>query len=119
MVRAARANTILYCEPWNETIEFYRDALGLAITFENDWFVEFEVAPGCFVSIADSRRSSIAPGDGRGITLSWEVADVAAERRRLLAHGVAAGELRPRFGSLTVDLFDPTGNRIELWSRPA
>jgi hypothetical protein len=88
----------------------------LAVSFENDWFVEFEVAPASFVSIADAARSSITPGDGRGITLSWQVTDVVATSRELRAVGVDVGPVRRRFGAPVVDLFDPAGNRIELWS---
>jgi predicted enzyme related to lactoylglutathione lyase len=119
MVRVERANTILYCDAWSETVAFYRDRLGLTASFQTDWFVEFEVTSGCFVSVADSRRASIAPGDGRGITLSWQVSDVAATAERLRERGVDVGPIRRRFDSPVVDLFDPADNRIELWSRVA
>jgi predicted enzyme related to lactoylglutathione lyase len=117
MLRAERTNTILYCTTWSETVAFYRDSLGLPVSFENDWFVEFDVAPGSFVSVADSGRASVAPGDGRGITLSWQVEDVTATRDTLRESGVDVGPVRHRFGSPVVDLFDPVGNRIELWSQ--
>ena len=116
MVWAARTNTILYCEKWSETVAFYRDLLRLSSTFENDWFVEFEIAPGSSVSVADAARASIASGDGRGLTLSWQVPDVAAAGDVLRSRGVDVGPVRLRFGSPVVDLRDPAGNRIELWS---
>jgi predicted enzyme related to lactoylglutathione lyase len=78
--------------------------------------VELAVSPTAFVSVADAARATVAPGDGRGITLSWRVADVDATRAALLADGVAVGPVGTRFGSRVADVHDPAGNRIELWS---
>lgn len=119
VIEFARANTVLYCRRWEEAVAFYRDRLGLTVSFENEWFIEFEVGPGSYVSVADASHASIAPGDGRGITLSWQVADVDAARTQLIARGVAVSEIGHRFGSPVIDLFDPAGNRIELWSPSA
>jgi catechol 2,3-dioxygenase-like lactoylglutathione lyase family enzyme len=112
-----RTNTILYCARWAETSRFYSEVLGLPVSFRNDWFVEVELGPGTHLSIADESRSSINPNHGAGITLSWEVDDVEATRNALLAAGVDVSPLGSRFGSPTVDLFDPERNRIELWQR--
>jgi catechol 2,3-dioxygenase-like lactoylglutathione lyase family enzyme len=119
MVHIERSNTILYCARWNETVEFYRSGLGLAVAHENDWFVEFELAPHSFVSIADATHSSVEPGDGRGMTLSLRVADVAAARSALVEAGVAVGEVGTRWGAAVIDVYDPSGNRLEFWSDPA
>lgn len=116
MLRPERTNTILYCERWQETVAFYRDVFGLPVAFTNDWFVEFALGPGSFLSVADAARSSIAPGGGAGLTLSWQVGDVEEARTRLLAAGAAVAETGLRWGAAVVDLFDPEGNRIELWS---
>lgn len=119
MIRPARTNTILYCERWTETVAFYRDVVGLPEEFANDWFVEFALGAGSFLSVADAARASIRPSGGAGLTLSWQVADVAAVREELVAAGAAVGELRRRWGSPVLDLFDPEGNRVELWSDAA
>lgn len=116
MLAIRRTNTIVYCERWEATVAFYRDALELAITFANEWFVEFQLTPESFLSVADHRRATIAAGGGAGLTLSWQVADVAAARRLLLERGVEVGPVRSRWGAATVDLHDPEGNRIELWT---
>jgi catechol 2,3-dioxygenase-like lactoylglutathione lyase family enzyme len=116
MIAVERTNTVLYCERWVETVAFYRDTLGLDVAFENDWFVEFAVHPGAYVSIADAARTSVRPGDGSGITLSWRVADVTAVRSALAEAAVSVGEPRRRFGADVIDVFDPSGNRIEFWS---
>lgn len=116
MVVVRRANTILYTDRWLETVAFYRDALALPITFANDWFVEFDLGQGAFVSVADSRRSSIAAGVGDGLTLSLEVADVDEVRSGLARAGVTVGDVGTRWGAAVLDVFDPAGNRIEFWS---
>ena len=91
MIRTRRSNTILYTDRWEATVGFYRDALGFEVVFENEWFVEFAVAAGAFVSVADASRSSIDPGTGAGLTLSFEVDDLQAVRDELAGSGVAAG----------------------------
>lgn len=116
VIEVEGANTILYCDHWSETVAFYRTLLGPAVTFESDWFVELRVGAGATLSIADTRRSSIASSGGAGITLSWQVADVVGTRDRLVAAGIAVSEVHRRFGSPVVDLFDPEGHRVELWS---
>lgn len=116
MLEIQRANTILYCSRFAATVAFYRDVFGLTVAFENDWFVEFGLADGAFLSVADVERSTIRPAHGDGITLSWEVADVVASRESLDAAGVAVSAVSTRWGAAVVDVFDPEGHRIELWS---
>ena len=115
-----RSNTILYCDRWSETVVFYRDTLGFPVTFEADWFVEFELHSGAHLSVADASRTTVAAGDGSGLTLSWQVDDAEAVRAGLIARGVDASSIRARWGSDSFMCFDPSGNRIEYWSsRPA
>jgi catechol 2,3-dioxygenase-like lactoylglutathione lyase family enzyme len=116
MLRVERANTILYCERWADTVAFYRRLLGATVVFANDWFVELAVTDGASVSIADAGRASITSSGGAGLTLSWQVADVVRVREELVAAGVAVSDVRRRFGAPVVDLFDPEGHRVELWS---
>lgn len=116
MLRVERSNTILYCARWNETVAFYRGLLGGAVEFENEWFVELAVGDGSFLSIADAARATIAPAGGAGITISWRVTDVEATRLLLLDVGIAVTPVMTRFGAKVVDLFDPEGHRVELWS---
>lgn len=116
MVAVERTNTVLYCDRWADVVAFYRDRLGLTVAFENDWFVEFAVHAGGFLSVANAARSSIRAGDGAGITLSWQVADVTDVRSAIAEAGVEVGDLSRRFGADVFDVFDPAGNRIEFWS---
>lgn len=116
MLSVERSNVILYCERWAETVAFYRRLLGGALTVDRGWFVELAVGDGTYLSVADAAHASIAPAGGAGLTLSWQVADVAAARTDLVADGFDVSAVHHRFGSPVVDLHDPEGHRIELWS---
>lgn len=113
------SNTILYSDRWSEVVDFYRRKLGLRISMERDWFVEFELHSGAHISVADASRASIARGDGAGLTLSWQVDDAAAVRERLVSSRIDATPLLQRWGSPGFFVTDPAGNRIEFWSAAA
>ena len=119
MLQIEQANTILYCEKWQETVAFYRDTLRLPIVVSNDWFVEFKLTDNSFVSIANVRRATIAPAHGAGITLTWRVADVQRSRDFLTTLGVQVTPIKQRWGASVAYLTDPEGNRIELWQAKA
>lgn len=110
------SNTILYCSRWRDTVEFYRRVLDLPVSVEKDWFVEFRLTAHSFVSIADARRASIAPSEGRGITLTLQTDDVRALHDRLVVAGVDTDEVkRHPWGSLGFFCRDPEGYRLEFW----
>ena len=110
-----RTNTILYCERWDATVAFYSDIFKFSITFQNDWFVEFKVADNSYLSIANQQRASINSVDGDGITLSWQVQDIRATYQYLAEQAIPIGDIKQKWGALTVFLHDPDGHRIELW----
>lgn len=114
-----RANTILYCRKWDETVRFYRDELGLVVVHATDWFVEFQLADASFLSIADSSRATIDDVGGQGITLSWHVPDLSAARQRLVRQGLDPSGVHAVWGAVAFHLFDPEGHRIELWADAA
>ena len=111
-----RANMILYCDSWGPTVAFYRNTLRLAVSFENDWFVEFEVAEGVSISIADASRATIRAVAGQGVTLTLRVADVDRVHAQLLAEGVELTPITDRWGGRVCYCRDPEGHRIEFWS---
>jgi catechol 2,3-dioxygenase-like lactoylglutathione lyase family enzyme len=113
-----RSNTILYPRRWAETVRFYEKTLGLAVSFRNDWFVEFRVSPGAYLSLADARRTSVPSAAGKGITLSWQVDDLTVARQQLQRRGVVLGPIQSRWGAPATDFHDPEGHRIELWQAP-
>jgi catechol 2,3-dioxygenase-like lactoylglutathione lyase family enzyme len=114
-----RANTVLYCRRWPETVAFYRDVCGFETTFANDWFVEFRIACDVgFLSIADAARASVGAVEGRGVTLAWRTPDLAAAHAHLAAAGVVVTPIERRWGALAFFCHDPEGNRVELWAEP-
>lgn len=120
MLQLRRTNTILYCQNWEATASFYRDTLGLSISFANDWFVEFALHEGANIvgthlSVANAARASIAAVGGQGITLAWQVEDLPAVRGKLDAAGVAVTPVKRRWGAWVCYCHDPEGHRIELW----
>jgi catechol 2,3-dioxygenase-like lactoylglutathione lyase family enzyme len=117
MIGASRFNTILYCERWRECVEFYRDRLGLPVTFANDWFVEFRVAGDACLSIADATRATVSTSAGAGMTLTFRVDDADRAREALLAAGIEAPAPRDHpWGARTFFVRDPEGTRLEFWS---
>lgn len=111
-----RANTILYCHNWAATVAFYRQRLRLPVSFENDWFVEFRLNEGACLSIADASRASIAAVEGQGITLAWQVSNLAEVHAHLLATGEPVTPIQRRWGAWVFYCHDPEGHRLEFWN---
>lgn len=119
IIAPRRTNTILYCRLWHDTIHFYRDQLALPVVFANDWFVEFALTGTSFLSIANAARATVDAVQGQGITLTWQVGDVAAARAALTARGIAVTPIQPKWGSQVCYCTDPEGHRLELWQAGA
>lgn len=117
-MRIYRTNTILYCDRWEETVRFYRDAIKLAVLMEKGWFVEFQLTGGACLSVAHAAHASIPSAGGAGMTLSWQVGNIEAVNDRMVSDGVDVTPIKVIWGARTCFVFDPEGNRIELWSRP-
>ena len=110
-----RSNTILYCQKWADTVVFYRDLFQFKIRHQTDWFVEFQITPNSYLSIANEIRASIDSVNGQGITLSWQVADIETAHKYWLEKQVSISEIKKKWGAFVVYLHDPEGHRIELW----
>jgi catechol 2,3-dioxygenase-like lactoylglutathione lyase family enzyme len=111
-----RSNTILYCKRWKETVAFYQEKLKFEITHKNDWFVEFRITAAARLSVADQDRTTIPSAKGKGVTLSFEIDDLADIHRKLSAKGLSPTGIRSQvMGADLFYLFDPEGNRIEFW----
>ncbi|MBS0012952.1 MAG: VOC family protein [Desulfobacterales bacterium] len=112
------ANTILYCKNWQQTVAFYKDRLGLAVNFANDWFVEFCLAGGARLSIADQSRASVKSCGGAGITLALEVEEIEAVRAHMHESGLGPTDIRDHpWGARVFYFYDPEGHRIEIWQQ--
>ncbi|MDR4506380.1 MAG: VOC family protein [Candidatus Scalindua sp.] len=110
-------NTILYCENWQRTMEFYRDKLKLPISYESDWFVEFKLTDTAHVSIANESRATIKSGKGAGITLTFQVEDINKTWQYMHDNGIFPDPIRDKWGSSVFYFRDPEGHRIEVWSK--
>ena len=115
-MKILRTNTILYCNRWDATVEFYRDVIKLPVLLEKEWFIEFQLTDNGCLSVADATRSSIHSAGGAGITLSWQVENIEAVYDRMVSDGVDVRPIQATWGARACFVFDPEGNRIELWS---
>lgn len=113
-------NVILYCDKWADTVSFFRDTIGFPITMTTDWLVEFEVGPHAFLSVANTKRTSICSAGGAGITVTFKVADLRSVWQELVAKNVRVDPIRDtRLGGHAFFLRDPEGHRLEFWSEPS
>lgn len=110
-------NTILYCHHWHETVAFYRDVLDFPVTFENDWFVEFRINEHARLSVANEQRATIKSSKGAGLTLAFQVDQADEMWQYLLSKGINTDKITNHpWGGRSFFLFDPEGNRLEVWS---
>ena len=108
-------NTILYCKKWQETVAFYRDGIQLPVLSSNDWFVEFKLNEMSRLSVADESRTSVKSGDGKGITISLQIADVMQMMDGLAKADIRSTPIKEVWGSKAIYVRDPEGNRLEFW----
>lgn len=114
---ARQTNTILYCKHFARTVDFYRRALGLPVTLEREWFVEFALCDGARLSIADEARARVKSAAGAGITISLQVESADRTWQDLRARGLEPQPVREHpWGARAFYLFDPEGHRFEIWS---
>ena len=110
-----RTNTILYCRRWQETVAFYTEVFDFSVSYQSDWFIEVQLAPQSYLSIADESHASIHSTEGQGITLSWQVANVHEIHAALVERNIVVTPIRKKWGAYLFYLHDPEGHRIELW----
>lgn len=111
------SNTILYCQQWQATVDFYRHVLELPVTFTSDWFVEFRISGAAHLSIADEQRATIKSSGGAGITITLQVDDIEAVHAALYDKGASVGPIQDHtWGARVFYFFDPEGHRLEVWS---
>lgn len=115
------SNTVLYCKNWYATMSFYKDVMGFKQSFQqDDWFIEFIVNAGSHLSVADEAKCTIAAGEGKGVTLSFKVARLARLHRELKEQGLRPTAITSHsWRAPYFYIYDPEGNRIELWSETA
>ena len=109
------SNTILYCKKWQDTVAFYRDMIKLPVISSNDWFVEFKLNEMSRLSVANEARTSIGSSNGKGITISLQIADVEQTQAELMEAGINPTPIKEVWGSKAIYIYDPEGNRLEFW----
>jgi predicted enzyme related to lactoylglutathione lyase len=115
-LKITRTNTILYCDRWNATVGFYRDVVKLPVLMEKTWFTEFQLTGSGCLSVVDATHASIRSAHGAGITMSWRVENIDAVHACMVAEHIDVTPIKITWGARTFFLFDPEGNRIELWA---
>ncbi|MBZ0306050.1 MAG: VOC family protein [Anaerolineae bacterium] len=110
-----RTNTILYCRKWKETVAFYTELFAFPISHQTDWFIEFQITPDSYLSIADESRTTVKGVEGQGVTLSWQVNHLNETHAYLGEQQVAVTPIQHKWGAALFYLHDPEGHRIELW----
>ena len=99
---------VVYVSDMERATAFYRDTLGLEPDFESEHWTTFRTG-ACTLAL---HAGSEAPDP------TFQVADAAAERERLIAAGVEVTEIREPVAGLRVfDARDPDGNRFSIESR--
>jgi len=114
--KIVRSNTILYCDNYEQAVKFYRDILLLPVNHKNDWLVEFKLFAQTFLSIADTKRTTIKSSKGNGITISLKVENIDQVHAWFYEQGIIVSEISSVWGSKAFYLSDPEGHRIELWA---
>jgi predicted enzyme related to lactoylglutathione lyase len=99
---------VVYTRDMARATSFYRDVFSLEPEFESEHWTTFRTG-ACTLAL---HAGSEAPDP------TFQVADAAAERERLLAAGVEVTEIREPVAGLRVfDARDPDGNRFSIESR--
>jgi uncharacterized glyoxalase superfamily protein PhnB len=89
--------------------------LKLLVLASNDWFVEFKLNEAARLSVANEARASIKSGDGRGVTISLQIADVEQMQVDLSSAGITSTPIKEVWGARAIYVRDPEGNRLEFW----
>jgi catechol-2,3-dioxygenase len=115
------SNTVLYCKNWHDMVAFYKDIMGFRQSFrKDDWFIEFVVNAGSHLSLADEAKCTISSSEGKGITLSFKVAQLSTLHRELKELGIKPSTITSHsWRAPYFYIYDPEGNRIELWNDTA
>ena len=93
--------------------------LGFELVFENDWYIEL-IAEGSTTMGVSFVQPDLAAGEkfaGKGMILSFEVADVDAEYTRLKAAGaIICEELKDKpWGERSFVINDPNGVHLYIY----
>ena len=104
---------VLYVREMDRGIRFYRDTIGLQVTYESAEWTTFRTG-ACTLALHSTERRELAAEPDP----TFLVADASAERIRLRGAGVEVTEIRRPIAGIDVfDARDPDGNRFSIESR--
>jgi lactoylglutathione lyase len=105
---------------FTETFRFYRDVLGLTVTFgdEESGYASFAGGGASLAIFERGEQAEVVElrGAGDGALPILEVASVDALAERLSEHLVGGPTSRPDWGIRVLYVRDPAGNLLELAS---
>lgn len=105
---------ILFSSRLAEMTAFYRDVMGLAVTGQEEGWVDFN-AGGCALAL----HAGKATVGSRPPKIVFYAGDVAKARAELVKRGlISAGAVQSSDRFDMCDFQDPDGNRIQISSRP-
>jgi catechol 2,3-dioxygenase-like lactoylglutathione lyase family enzyme len=107
-------NVFYVVDDMDAAVGFYRDVLGLRLAFQDgDRWAAFDVGG---TTLALAAREAGSPATGGGATVSLRVGDVEEWQREAAGRGLAQGEVQFGPHERTVEVTDPDGNRLLVYS---
>ena len=115
-MRIRLVNVVVPSRHFTESVVFYRDTLGLPVTFENETCC-FVQAGGAQIALHPVAEDSPFLPTGHGFYLDMIVDDMETVKARLTAAGCAPlREWTDPGGTPFLLVADPDGNRIEIYT---
>ncbi len=106
----------VYASEFERSMAFYRDGLGLKITYQEDGFAQFDTE-GAILTLERGGEKSEKPKDFRknGVLLQFEVEDLWRTAGNLKERNVKFTQevTELEFGKIAM-IVDPDGNQIQL-----
>jgi predicted enzyme related to lactoylglutathione lyase len=103
---------IVHVDNMQTQIAFYRDALGLELAFESEWWTTFRTGQ-CSLALHAGGRIGAA-----NVRPTFSVEDLDAVLETLRARGVESSDVRePIAGTRVADIRDSEGNIVSLEER--
>ena len=115
-----RVDATISTAKMQESKAFYRDNFNFKLVYESDWYIELvapEGGPAFGISFTLPQREAGEFFSGKGLILSFEVADVDAEYERLYAAGLGiVQELQDKpWGERSFVVDDPNGVHLYIY----
>ena len=101
-----------YVTDMEESIAFYRDALGLPMS-SHDFVARFDV-DGVLFELVPRPPGTVVPGNGNA-RLCFGVQDLQETVEQLHACGIQTSEIKHTRGGQIAFFRDPDGNELSLW----